>query len=383
MTSTVDAVLRALSGEPSEDPTRRWAPFGLLQNPFPSRAQPIWDVLYNQDTVQKRFVRELSDFAKTPEQNNRTLLFTGGNRVGKTHFMEHHRRFVLPQLVPHGIVVPTALVSADAVDPTVIIGRALGEIDESLRASVGTGIVDEIDSAALSDLNDMSDVRRVLTAVSRSGALAPDAKRWFRGEKLPIRTRRELGAVDHLDALGPVLTAFEAVTLYIKSKFNGRGGRPRAPGVLVFLDEFELAWNSRRDRRDRFLQGLRALLDSNAARGGLFLCVGLATGLGIEIADVESAYPALFERLRGADQIPALTQVGGVVDALGYANSFLEYGRSKFRAANPSAIDVPAILGNREIEQAFVSLGGRSVAQGALFDALHNLAERIASTRAR
>ena len=111
--------------------------------------------------------------------------------------------------------------------------------------------------------------------------------------------------------------------------FDGTQESPRetsfkCPGIIVFLDEFELVWRARRDRRDSFLQGLRALLDDS--KDGIFLCVGMATGMGVDLEMVEHTYPALFARLRGAN-MPALREVEGVVDALGYARAFYSTGR--------------------------------------------------------
>lgn len=144
--------------------------------------------------------------------------------------------------------------------------------------------------------------------------------------------------------------------------------------VIVFVDEFELVWNSRRDRRDQFLQSLRALID--ACPQGLFLCIGMAT-LGVSTSDVEASYPALYQRLKGADSVPTLVQISSVVDALGYARAFMDHGREEATSQRGATESAPLLLSDAEIEALFRSVShGRSASQGDFFDALHIAAER-------
>ena len=121
-----------------DDREQPWRKFGLLQNPFPSSSCPIWDVLYNQKDVVDRFHRKLKEFLQ--QSNNVTMFFTGGNRVGKTHFMEHHRRVLLAKFQGRGVAVPKALVSAQSCDFWQIYRQIVDQVDESLRRQVGHGL---------------------------------------------------------------------------------------------------------------------------------------------------------------------------------------------------------------------------------------------------
>src|SRR5215218_5663324 len=102
---------------------RAWKRFGFLRNPYPSRSHPVWDVFYNQVEVKRRFLADLSEFLR--ERNTITLFFSGGNRVGKTHFMEYHRQELTEKFRASGIVVPIAVTSAQSCDFKALYGQIL------------------------------------------------------------------------------------------------------------------------------------------------------------------------------------------------------------------------------------------------------------------
>src|SRR5260370_31833203 len=89
-----------------------WRQFGFLHNPYPSRSHPIWDVFHNQAEVRQRFYADLGEFLR--ESSTVTLFFTGGNRVGKTHFMEYHRKELTAKLAEREIVIPIAVLSSQS-----------------------------------------------------------------------------------------------------------------------------------------------------------------------------------------------------------------------------------------------------------------------------
>jgi hypothetical protein len=205
-------------------------------------------------------------------------------------------------------------------------------------------------------------------------------RQWLIGARLRAAQRRDLGVYDNIDTVAHALNAFESLVQFLLLWDGSAGQTPfRCPGALLFLDEFELSWNYRRDRRDQFLQTLRALVD--ACQSGLFLCVGMATGMGVFLSEVESAYPALFQRLKGAQAVPTLVQIGGVVEAIGYAQAFLDYGREQasHRGVAQAKED---LLTHAEIEVLFKQVAPTgSASQGDFFDRIHQEVERKAASR--
>ncbi|MCC6555475.1 MAG: hypothetical protein IT372_21145 [Polyangiaceae bacterium] len=380
-TLNLDSVLDATLGSQSER-EQPWRRFGLLQNPFPSRAHPIWDVFHNQQQVRDRFLRDLGEFLQ--QRNTVTLFFTGGNRVGKTHFMEHHRRVLPAKLQSRAVAVPIALVSTQSCDFMHLYQQAVEQIDESLRLQVGSGLFqDPLPPHVVEHLRELppGDFRRAVERFAGAGAqrdaVGALIREWLGGGRLRVTSRRHVDVRDNVDTVAHALNAFESLLRLLLLWDSAETSTYRCPGVLLFLDEFELIWGYRRDRRDQFLQTLRALVD--ACHLGLFMCVGMATGIGPTIAEVERAYPALSARLRGAQAVPALIQVGGVVDALGYANAFLEHGKA-LAAQRGIKRASEALLSNEEIERLFKQVAPLgSVPQGDFFDQLHNHAERKAA----
>lgn len=382
-TLSLDSILDVSLGSQSER-EQPWQRFGLLQNPFPSRAHPIWDVLYNQDDVRQRFLTDLREFLQ--QQKTVTLFFTGGNRVGKTHFMEHHRRVLPDKLQPRGVAVPIVLVSAQPCDFVHMYQQIMEQVDENLRLQTGASLFqDPLPPAVAARLHEIppGDFRRAVVKFTQAGQrrdlVGGLLRQWLLGGRLRATQRRELGVSDNLDGVAYVLNAIESFVKYLLL-WDGspEAGAFRCPGILCFLDEFELIWQYRRDRRDQFLQTLRAFVDS-CHDGGLFLCVGMATGLGPSLAELERAYPALFQRLKGARAVPTLVQVGGVVEALGYAKAFLAHGRDhgKRRGLKEAR---EALFTDTEIEALFRQVASTgSASQGDFFDQLHNAAERKAS----
>jgi P-loop Domain of unknown function (DUF2791) len=375
---TLDSVLRTSLGSQTER-EQPWRKFGLLRNPFPSRSHPIWDVLYNQKDVCERFYGALGEFLR--ESNNVALFFTGGNRVGKTHFMEHHRRVLPEKLKEAEVAMPVAVVTAGACDFMYLYRQVIEHIDESLRRQTGGGLFQEplpADVASRLDQIPPGDFRRAVqsyaSATGSHDRLGQLLRQWLACDRLRLLQRRELGVNDNIDSVAHALNAFEALIKFLLLwDGNLEPKTYRCPGLLLFLDEFELVWTYRRDRRDQFLQSLRALID--VCPRGIFLCVGMGTVTGVSIAEVERSYPALWARFKGSDTIPALVQVGSVVDALGYANEFLEHGKQQ-AGLRRTREDV---LTPAEIETLFGEVAKTgSVAQGDFFDKLHAAAERKA-----
>lgn len=346
-----------------------WARFGLTRNPFPSRAQPIWDVMVNQEAVTHRFYTDLRAFLD--DRATTTLFFTGGNRVGKTHFLEHHRVSLRRLAVERGLVLPVALVNAQLADFPMLLRDVVRQIEEEVRAQTGESLL-RIPGAAerLSSLPVGGDLRTAMERARAQPAHAVLFHQWLAGQRLRATQRQELGVRASLEGLGPLLQCVASLVRFLSSD----RGEPRTPGVLVFVDEFELVWHARSDRRDNFLLGLRALIDE-CASGGLFLCVAMATGVSFaSVGGVERAYPALYQRLVGARPIPALVEVTGVLSAIEHAEKFVQHGRT---VGGLGMERPPPVLTREEIEQIFVrrSANRGSVPQGDLFDALHTAAQ--------
>lgn len=368
-----------------------WRPLGFLRNPFPSRAHPIWDVFVNQVQVRERFYKDLTVFLR--DSATMTLFFTGGNRVGKTHFMEHHRKALTDAFLDRSIAVPMSVASAQSCDFWQLYIQIIEQSDESLRIQMGAGLFERAFPQSVSQgLQTLppGDLRRALEVLSGSTSTEAEFRRvllrqWIRGERLRAPQRRELNVTGLLDSQAEVLNAFETLVKYLLLFRQSADDAPRCPGILVFLDEFELVWRHRRDRRDQFLQALRALID--ACPHGMMLCVGMATGVGVDTHDVELSYPALFQRLKGVRDIPTLVQIDSVLDAIEYTRAFEKHGREQFQQTRtiPTPPKFGECFADREIEDLFRDVAGSgSASQGDYFDRLHIEAERkLAETTER
>ncbi len=359
--------------------TAAWTRFGLLENPFPSRSHPVWDVFHNQAQVVQRFYTDLGEFAR--EGKTTTLFFTGGNRVGKTHFCEHHRLVLPEKFAKAGLMVPMAVVSAESCKFSELYGPIIDQLHESLRLQTGHGFFPqawrEVLQIALESMRpgDFREAVSVYLQASQEQATIVHSllMQWLRGERLRMPQRRQLGVGSVIESLAHELNALEGI-IEVLRKSNIAEPR-KCPGVILFIDEFELMWTHRRDKRDRFLQALRALVD--ACPMGLFMCVAMATGVGynFEVEDLEGAYPALFARLKGVRDVPALVEVGGVIEAQEYAQAFLDSGARK--AQSQSVQGGERLFSESDVRRLFLEVAGSggTVSQGDFFDKLHVEAE--------
>ena len=363
-----------------------WQRLGFMRNPYPSRTHPIWEVFHNQVAVRERFLSDLNEVLR--DGTTLSLFFTGGNRVGKTHFMQHYRGELTRRFSERGIAMPIAVVSAQSGDFSQFYRQLIEQIDESLRGQVGAGLFERPMPPSVSGkVPDLppGDLRRALSTIASrdSEELRLLLRKWLRGERLHATQRGRLGVSGLIDSHAQMLSALEGLVGFLLSHVDDDTGSAPCKGLLLFIDEFELVWRCRRDRRDQFLQSLRAFLDG--CTRGVLLCVGMATGLGVGTNDVQSSYPALFARLKGAQAIPALVEIGGVVEAIEYARAFERHGREAFLRERggeaASASTLPAsLLTNRDIEALFRSVPGAlsgSVTQGDFFDRLHVEAEKL------
>lgn len=359
--------------------TAAWVRFGLLENPFPSRSHPVWDVFHNQVQVVQRFYTDVAEFVR--EGKTTTLFFTGGNRVGKTHFCEHHRLVLPEKFAKAGAVVPMAVVSADSCRFSELYRPIIDQLQESLRLQTGHGFFPEswrpILEAALGTIRP-GDFREAVSTYLEAGqdqtaVIHSLLMQWLRGERLRMPQRKLLGVGSVIESLAHELNALEGIIEVLRK--SDLIEERKCPGVILFVDEFELMWTHRRDKRDRFLQALRALVD--ACPMGLFMCVAMATGVGynFEVEDLEGAYPALFARLKGVRDVPALVEVGGVIEAQEYAQAFLESGARKAQAQGVQ--NGERLFSESEVRRVFLEVAGSggTVSQGDFFDKLHVEAE--------
>lgn len=356
-----------------------WRRYGLLENPFPSRSHPVWDVFHNQTQVRQRFYSDLGEFVRSGVTT--TLFFTGGNRIGKTHFCEHHRLMLPGEFSKRRILVPIAMVSAESCRFFELYRPIIDQFDESLRLQTGHTLFPMSWQEQLGEIaddlppGDFRQAIRTLSAASEADFTSVHAllMQWIRGERIRLSQRKELGVGSVIDSLGHALNVLNGLTEMLRRLDTAEP--TRCPGVILFVDEFELVWTHRRDQRDRFLQSLRALVD--ACPMGLFLCVAMATGTNYgRVEDVETEYPALFARLKGARDIPALVEVNGAVGAEEYAQAFLDNGRRK--AAQQGISTGQELFTQTEIREFFIEVAGGSgatVSQGDFFDKLHVEAE--------
>jgi hypothetical protein len=358
--------------------TAAWARFGLLENPFPSRSHPVWDVFHNQQQVLQRFYTDLGEFIR--EGKTTTLFFTGGNRVGKTHFCEHHRMALPGVFAKRELIVPMAVVPAESCRFSDLYRPIIDQLGESLRLQTGHGLFTDswrqVLQAALETMGpgDFREAARTyLQASQDQEAVHSLLMQWLRGERLRITQRRQLGVGSVIESLAHELNALEGIIATLRK--IDKAESMKCPGVILFIDEFELIWTHRRDKRDRFLQALRALVD--ACPDGLFMCVAMATGVGYEfkVADLEAAYPALFARLKGARDVPTLVEVAGVIEAQEYAQAFLDNGHKK--ALLQGIQTGERLFSESDVRRLFLEVAGgdRSASQGDFFDKLHVEAE--------
>lgn len=359
--------------------TVAWARFGLLENPFPSRSHPVWDVFHNQVQVVQRFYADLGEFVR--EGKTTTLFFTGGNRVGKTHFCEHHRLILPSKFAKAGLLVPMAVVSAESCRFSELYRPIMDQLQESLRLQTGHGFFPDSWREVLRVVStklrpgDFREAVSVYLQTSQDQAAVVHSllMQWLRGERLRMPQRKQLGVGSVIESLAHELNALEGIIEVLRQSTTSE--QRKCPGVILFIDEFELMWTHRRDKRDRFLQALRALVD--ACPMGLFMCVAMATGVGynFEVEDLEGSYPALFARLKGVRDVPALVEVGGVIEAQEYAQAFLDSGARKAQGQGVEAGE--RLFSESDIRRLFLEIAGSggTVSQGDFFDKLHVEAE--------
>lgn len=383
---TIDDLDSLLDEVKSVERANEWEPFHLLRNPFPSRAQPVWDVLYNQQDARKAFYEDLRGFllprTGAPGGHNQTLLLVGGNRVGKTHFMQHHRQALERDLPPRQILLPMAVVSAEGADTQRFVEQVIAQWTDSVARQSGGALFDpslaaRVDASKLPS----GDVRRIVQAIQKTPSgqqpeLAELARRWATGERLRIGDRRRLDVQSNVEDASTALDALAGIVRLqvLADSLDG----VRRPGLLLFLDEFEIVFNARRDRRDLFFVVLRELIDA-CAEGGLFLCVGMTTGQ-VDVRRIEIEYPALYARLKGSRALPQLSQVKDTLDARGYVHAFIKHGRDLFDASRHKGRrdhnKPQELFSDDEIREIFEAIGrGRPVAQGDFFDGVRRAAE--------
>lgn len=381
--TTTDLQLDQLFGEALPASTQGWRRYGFTENPFPSRSHPVWDVFHNQEQLRRRFYEDLKVFLR--EGVTTTLFFTGGNRIGKTHFCEHHRIAIPASLSNRGLIIPVACVSAESSKFSELYRPLIDQLDDSVRTQTGHGLFAQQWIEQLANIAPQlpaGQFREAVLALSGSGqdeaqfaSLHALFMQWLRAERVRLSQRRTLGVSSPIESLTDELNSLQGLIATLRLlDIDGK----TSPGAIVFVDEFELIWTHRRDQRDRFLHALRALVD--ACPRGLFLCVAMATGGRYQHGpeDVEREYPALFARLKGARDVPTLVEIPGPVEAVEYAHAFVKNGREKAAKMNVVAND--ELLADADIRRLFNEVAGGaggSASQGEFFDKLHTTAEEL------
>jgi hypothetical protein len=284
-------------------------------------------------------------------------------------------------------VLPVAVVSAEFAGFERLFFDIVDQISDSIQSQTGSPLFDGPMDAT--DALAPGDFRRAMERFAEAASSGGDSNEvrslltgWVRGQRLRQTQRSSLSVFGLVDSPSQVQNTFGGLVAYLKQRrFGDDSGNARTcPGVLIFVDEFELVWRQRRDRRDQFLQGLRALIDE-CANGGLFLCVGMATGIGPEVADVGGDYPALFARLKGDRDVPALVEIESAVVGIEYAREFERFGREMYERVHRGVKSLPPLplLAEREIDRLFREMVGGSlgatVTQADFFDRLHIEAE--------
>lgn len=389
---SIDLDFDRLFGSREAD-TSGWGHFGLLQNPFPTRAYPIWDAMHNQEDVRRHFEEELGEFVHF--SRSATLLFTGENRCGKTHFMEFYRRQLPRGFVGRNLCMPIVVLSAQYCDFQQFYLQLIAQLDDSLHEQTGAKLFQQEGLPSVPPMGmpggefgrALARLQAARDTPDRQSRTASLFQKWLRGDKLSAGQRDELEVTGAVDTVAGMLSAIEGVIKYLRWS-GGQGGNPRCPGVLVFVDELEVALLQRRDRRDQFLQNLRALID--ACREGLFLCVAM-TKSEERRQLLEGSYPALWARLHGNKRRPDLDllPVERVVDACDYAEAFVRLGRDIARGSlgvnkhPPEPLSDQDVLSRRRIEDLFQDLRSPAptVSQGDFFDRLHEVAQQVVRAR--
>ena len=216
---------------------KTWRKFGFLRNPYPSRSHPIWDVFYNQADVRNRFLRDLQEFLR--EGNTVTLFFTGGNRVGKTHFMEYHRQELTAKFRASGLIVPIAVTTAQSCDFRMLYGQLIDQIDESLRLQTGQrlfegGIPEEVQEGL--DTLPPGDFQRAVRVAAFNDEMVLLLRRWLRGERIRAPQRALLGVSSPIESQSQMLIALEGLIKFLRLPERAATGKEaKCRGVVAFL----------------------------------------------------------------------------------------------------------------------------------------------------
>lgn len=353
---------------------------GLLENPFPARAHPLWRRFHNQEEVRDKFNKEMEKFVRS--QCSSTFLLLGGNRVGKTHFLKHNesvlREISLEKKRPDFVPIYISATAADFSENYSIMLESLNThyfqiIGESFLLTFISKLHAERDTFLNRFLED--DFIRALKTFKASNLedryfeeRLTALKVWLGGGTLQKRQKDFIKVYSSLKSNSAKIRTFSTL-IRIARHFD------LLRGVILFLDELEQLWVGKRpDKRLSYLINLRQLIDE--LPDGLFFVIALSDD---REDNLRRDYVPLYKRLTGGYEVNLLRQIQSVDDAWGYVEHFLEEARrdwkEKLEKRTKKEYKGEEIFSRRDVEKAVKEFGTPPIPQGDLFDKLHQIFE--------
>lgn len=350
--------------------------YGLLMNPFPRAGEQTAHPSYNQREANKIFREKLVNFVRGGGERSDRFFVYGDHRVGKTNFLLHSK-YVVDTLASAGDIEGFQSVYVPQPgDGHLSFHR---DLIEALATNAIPSLLNEV--RLEHDMVDIHALSSPLSSVLSHLSQLEDLEdmhirlfsKWLSGERCSVSELNKLG--------GPSfnVTTSSLATKLLWQLFSLMRSTSILYGLIVFFDEFELIFGASLSvaRRARYVQDLRHFID--VFQKGIFLVVASLPGVQPQL---QREYPALRNRLGKPRE---LTEIRDEREAIEYANAYIQYGRGRYKQANPDADErrFDTLLGDKVIGEAFqrVKEEQGKVVQGPFYDELYRVTEsKVAST---
>jgi hypothetical protein len=364
--------------------------FGLDHNPFPPNRTIVPEVLYGQTSSIELFRSLAKDVLMATTPTRRALAIIGNTGGGKTHFLKHckHEFMVIREQFEFrfAFVEFTAgygkLIDLIREIYRVLDDHFLSNYEADFINTLITQIEEQAATERFGDFIESDDLKRALgKLISYSEKNAPELDtgfgvfaRWVRGETLTQTERKQLNVFSRIaTASAAIKVLTELLQLARKADL--------LDGIVISIDEIESLFTKglSTGQIQAFLQDLRFLYDeiTKQDRGLSSLFLSASTGTGSrQLANYN--YP-VFQRLGYGSTVAELQTIGGVVEAIEFANTYFRHYNEawKHRIKKTLKTDLTMLLSHKEIEEAFIqaSARGQGASQGLLLDRLYRKAE--------
>ena len=372
--------LKKQAGGPSRDEleSKRFATYGVVDNPFPSASQT-----QGHPHMETEADNKIVNYVRVYDRNRSTqvLVIEGDQGTGKTNLLNYYEQ-QFKELYPEseGFYIIRYLADPEPGFDK-MLARILQELGCVFVKKVGEAIADQqsdVDRDAIIDTARSSDMRIVLRSLGRAAREPEDsldrtadaAIEWILGSRLLKRHREALGQIQfRLDTVESKTQALRDL-VFCSAELNV------LKGLILLLDELEKMDDTTSKMAVlRFLSAIRALID--ALPQYLFLMAAMTP-------EARRRYfamlPAFAGRLQNRIELPYLTDRE---TALKLYQFYLEAARKraalkqgwKAAGARPVISDERVAAAFDEHFKAAQSRGDAGIRQRDFLNVLHQLAE--------